>query len=156
MSKTTVLFICPDNSLLGPLAESYLNFRAGGLMRAFSAGTQPAGRLNVHVTRLLAAVGADTRGLAPKPLDVFLMPHSVVPDRMIYLADMDPVPLPQPWKVTTSSHWWSVTRDYPEKESFGESAECFRRIRHSIDQLLKPPRAGAPDVRGPDMLGNVA
>lgn len=156
MSRTTVLFICPDNALLGPLAEAYLNFRASGLLRAFSAGVEPASRLNAHVKRLLAAVGADTEGLAPKPVDVFLMPHSVVPDRVVYLTDMKPVHLPQPWKPTTSSHWWSVAPAYPVREGFGDSARCFGRIRHSIDRLLEPPDAMMPYVTGPDVLENVA
>ena len=65
MSKTTVLFVCPDNSLLSPLAEAYLNFRAGGLMRAFSAGVAPSQELSRHVRRILSARGIDAKGLAP-------------------------------------------------------------------------------------------
>ena len=87
MPKTTVLFVCPDNSLLSPLAEAYLNFRAGGLMRAFSAGAAPSQSLSRHVHRLLSARGIDASGLAPKSVDIFLMPHAEIPDRVIYLAD---------------------------------------------------------------------
>ncbi|WP_165814732.1 ArsR family transcriptional regulator [Labrenzia sp. 011] len=140
MSKTTVLFLCPDNSLLGPLAEAYLNFRGNGLLRAFSAGVEPADRLNRHVHRLLAAEGVDDRGLMPKPVDVFLMPHAVVPDRVVYLADMDPVALPVHWKSTTSSHWWSIAPKPPFPCTFSACAEYFNRIRKAIDRLVEPPR----------------
>ena len=151
MSKTSVLFICPDNSLLGPLAEAYLNFRAGGLMRAFSAGIEPALRLNAHVKQLLTSVGANPEGLQPKPVDVFLMPHTIVPDRVIYLADLAPIKLPTPWKTTTSSHWWSIDTKSGEPHAFAASDDCFRRIRKAIDRLLEPPR-----VETPSILFNVA
>lgn len=147
MPKTTVLFLCPDNALLGPLAEAYLNDRAGGLMRAFSAGVEPASRLSRHVNRLLSASEVDGQGLTPKPVEVFLMPHAVIPDRVIYLAEMAPVPLPLHWKPATSSHWWTVAGTPPLPGSFAQSAAYFGRIRHSIDRLLDPPqRSGGPAV----------
>jgi len=86
--KTTVLFVCPDNRLLGPMAEACLNARAGGLMRAFSAGVAPAENVSRNAVRMLAEHGINAEGLSPKPVDVFLMPHAVVPDRIIYLADL--------------------------------------------------------------------
>jgi len=155
VTKTTVLFLCPDNALLGPLAEAYLNSRGGGLLRAFSAGIEPASRLNRYVKRLLSANGADAGGLTPKPVDIFLMPHAVVPDRVIYLAEMAPVPLPLHWKTTTSSHWWSIAGKPPYADTFGQSADYFGRIRKSIDRLLEPPRASAGILGGPVVL-NVA
>ena len=140
MPKTTVLFVCPDNSLLSPLAEAYLNFRAGGLMRAFSAGIDPAADLSRHVKRLLSAAGISAQGLAPKPIDIFLMPHAEVPDRVIYLSDQAQITYPQHWKATTSSHWWSIAGKPPFPESFGAGATFFQRIAGAIDQLVEPSK----------------
>ncbi|MCX2724417.1 low molecular weight phosphatase family protein [Roseibium salinum] len=151
MTKTSVLFLCPDNSLLGPLAEAYLNFKAGGLLRAFSAGIEPAAGLNRNVHRLLSAEGVDTVGLAPKPVGIFLMPHAVIPDRVIYLADMDPIEPPHFWKATTSSHWWSIARNPQLADTFGACADCFLRIKTAIDRLVEPPRAA-----GKPLMWNVA
>ncbi len=138
VTKTTVLFLCPDNAFLGPLAEAYLNFRARGLMRAFSAGTNPAVCLNRHVNRLLSACGVDASGLAPKSVDIFLMPHAIIPDRVIYLTEMAPVTLPPLWKSTTSSHWWSIVGASAEEETFGACVESFQEIRSAIDFLIEP------------------
>ncbi|MEM9633596.1 MAG: ArsR family transcriptional regulator [Pseudomonadota bacterium] len=146
MTKTTVLFICPDNSLLGPLAEAYLNCRASGLMRAFSAGILPAQHLSRYVHRLLSAEGVNADGLAPKPVDIFLMPHGVVPDRVIYLADMEPIALPRIWKATTSSHWWSVAGKPPLQSTFAAGADYFHRIRKSIDLLVEPSQTAEGTV----------
>ncbi|POF34050.1 arsenate-mycothiol transferase ArsC [Roseibium marinum] len=140
MSKTTILFLCPDNSLLGLLAEAYLNFRGNGLVRAFSAGLEPTDRLNRYVHRLLRAEGIDARGLAPKPVDIFLMPHAVVPDRVIYLAEMAAIALPAHWKATTSSHWWSIARKPPFPGTFSVCADYFIHIKKAIDRLVEPPR----------------
>ncbi|TYC79957.1 ArsR family transcriptional regulator [Stappia sp. BW2] len=144
--KTTVLFVCPDNSLLSPLAEAYLNFRAGGLMRAFSAGVAPSQSLSRHVRRLLSARGIDADGLAPKPVGVFLMPHAEIPDRVVYLADQEPVVLPPQWKTTTSSHWWHIAAKPPFPEGFAACAAYFERIAGAIDRLVEPPKSAGADV----------
>ncbi len=148
LSNTTLLFLCPDNALLGPLAEAYLNSKANGLIRAFSAAPAPSGRLSRHVERLLAAEGLDARGLTPKPVDIFLLPYAVVPDRVIYLADLAPIDQPSHWKATTSSHWWSIAGKPPLAEGFTASAGYFLKIRTVIDRLLVPPGISAlPVVR---------
>lgn len=138
MAKTTVLFACPDNALLGPMAEACLNARGGGLIRAFSAGLQPAENVSKHACRLLTAHGISAEGLMPKPLDVFLMPHAVVPDRLIYLSDMKAIHQPPAWKGTTSSHWWSVTDGGSIRDEFSACSEYLRRIWLAIDGLIDP------------------
>lgn len=138
MPKTTVLFVCPDNSLLSPLAEAYLNDRGHGLIRAFSAGIDPAADLNRHVKRLLSAVGVKARGLAPKPVDIFLMPHAEVPDRVIYLSDQTQIAYPLHWKTTTSSHWWSIAEKPPFPQSFSACSIYFDRIAVAVDELISP------------------
>lgn len=148
MSKTTVLFVCPDNSLLSPLAEAYLNDRAKGLMRAFSAGLDPSRPLNRHVARLLSSQGIASEGLAPKPLDIFLMPHAEVPDRLIYLSDMEPIALPPHWRATTSSHWWSIAAKPPFPDTFAACAAYFERISGAIDKLMEPPQSVGKSIAG--------
>jgi len=143
LPRTTVLFVCPDNSLLSPLAEAYLNFRAGGLMRAFSAGIEPANVLNRHVCRLLSAAGIKADGLSPKSIDIFLMPHAEVPDRVIYLSDQARIALPPHWKATTSSHWWSIAGKPPIPANFTACAGYLDRIAEAIDRLVEPAHGGA-------------
>lgn len=148
MPKTTVLFICPDNSLLSPLAEAYLNVRARGLMRAFSAGIEPAREINRHVRRILSAAGVEAAGLAPKSVDIFLMPHAEVPDRVIYLSDQARIAQPPQWKATTSSHWWSIAGKPPFPDGFGACAAYFERISQAIDRLVEPPRSAFGGLAG--------
>lgn len=143
MPKTTILFVCPDNSLLSPMAEAYLNVRAGGLLRAFSAGIEPASSLNRHAKRLLSAAGISVQGLAPKPIDIFLMPHAEVPDRVVYLCDQAQIVYPAHWNATTSSHWWSIAGKPPFPGGFSACAAYFERIAAAIDGLIEPVKSPA-------------
>ncbi|CTQ71551.1 arsenate-mycothiol transferase ArsC [Roseibium alexandrii] len=138
MPKTTVLFVCPDNSLLGPMAEACLNARGSGLMRAFSAGLQPAAQISKNVSRLLSAHGVSAQGLSPKSIEVFLMPHAIVPDRIIYLSDVNAILQPSSWKGTTSSHWWSVTDGGALSDDFAACSAYLKRIWQAIDGLIDP------------------
>lgn len=48
-----VLFICTGNAVRSILAEALMTHHAGGRVRAWSAGTNPAGRVHAGVFRLL-------------------------------------------------------------------------------------------------------
>ncbi|CTQ54579.1 hypothetical protein LP7551_03113 [Roseibium album] len=116
-----------------------MNYRAGTFLRAFSAGIDPADRLSRHVGRLLAADGVDANGLNPKPVDIFWMPHAVVPDRVIYLADMAPVAQVSHWNTITTSDYWGIAHSLRVSETFVGCAACYQQIKKSIDQLIDPP-----------------
>jgi len=142
--KTTVLFVCPDNALLGPLAEAYLNAQGAGLVRAFSAGLKPRSELHPSVAKLLSSRALSADGLEPKCLDIFLMPHAPKPDRMIYLADMEKPELPDDWQESVREHAWAVAGKPPFPASFAASVEYFRRIRQAIDDAVAPAMTAIP------------
>ncbi|MDF3413793.1 arsenate reductase ArsC [Sulfitobacter sp. M57] len=66
-----ILVLCTGNSARSILLESALNRLGSGRVTAFSAGSQPAGRVNPHALTLLAAKGHDTAGLRSKSWDEF-------------------------------------------------------------------------------------
>ncbi|WP_417668426.1 low molecular weight phosphatase family protein [Roseibium sp.] len=139
---TTVLFVCPDNSLLGPLAEAYLNARGAGVVRAFSAGLEPEAKLHPSVGKLLAVRNLPAQGLEPKSLDIFLMPMAPRPDRVVVLADMETPELPGDWQGWVGVTKWPVAGKPPFPVSGDAAAEYFRRIRQAVDRAL--PRVYQP------------
>ena len=61
-----VLFLCTGNSARSVMAEAILNKLGAGKFRAFSAGSQPKGRVHPETIRLLQSLGYDVAGFRSK------------------------------------------------------------------------------------------
>lgn len=105
-----VLFICPDNAVLGPLAEACMNRAGGGRWRAFSAGLAPASRIHPAVERILRLKGHPAGPLQTKAVELFTLPLAPVPDLLIGL-DTEPRNRSFAWKPAPAQRRWHVEWD---------------------------------------------
>ncbi|WP_372014345.1 arsenate reductase ArsC [Pseudoxanthomonas sp. 10H] len=82
-----VLFLCTGNSARSVLAEATLRAWAGGRFEVFSAGSQPAGRVNPFALAQLEAEGIPTTGLRSKSWDEFATADAAPMDLVVTVCD---------------------------------------------------------------------
>lgn len=78
-----ILVLCTGNSARSILLESILNEEGMGRVHAFSAGSQPAGRVHPQSFKLLEELGHDTSEARSKPWDEFAAPDAPEMDMVI-------------------------------------------------------------------------
>jgi arsenate reductase (thioredoxin) len=68
MTPPTVLFVCIHNAGRSQMAAAYLRRIGGGRIAVYSAGSEPAERLNPMAVAAMAEEGIDLAGEQPKIL----------------------------------------------------------------------------------------
>jgi len=71
MSKTTILFLCRGNAARSQMAEGLANALLGDKVQAFSAGSEPAGKVSSRAIEAMKELGIDISGQRSKHLDEF-------------------------------------------------------------------------------------
>ena len=74
MSRPSVLFVCVRNGGKSQMAAGLMRRAAGDRVAVHSAGTHPGPKINALSAEVLAEVGADMSGEAPRPIDPELLP----------------------------------------------------------------------------------
>ena len=86
-SVYNVLFLCTGNSARSVIAEAILNKIGGGKFRAYSAGSQPKGRVNPNTLRLLKRLGYETSEFRSKSWAEFAKPNASKLDFIFTVCD---------------------------------------------------------------------
>jgi len=103
-----VLFICTGNSARSLMAEAVLNQLGGGRFRAFSAGSQPAGKPHPMTLELLHRNRYDTSMLRSKSWDEFAQPDAPEMDFVLTVCDKAAGEVCPIWPGQPISAHWGV------------------------------------------------
>lgn len=140
-----VLFLCTHNSARSVMAECILNREGKGRFRAFSAGSQPSGRINPFVKDLLEHLGHDTAGLRSKTWDEFAAPGAPEMDFIFTVCDSAAGEICPVWPGhPMTAHWGfpdpsSFTGTDAEKAAF--TADIYRQIQRRLQLFISLPLA---------------
>ena len=127
MTKMTrVLFVCVRNSGRSQMAEAFFNQIAEGKAQAYSAGTQPADKVNPAVVDAMREVGIDISGNRPKALTMEMVEKA---DRMITMGCGA-----EAGAVCPAS--FIETEDWALEDPEGKSLEEVRKIRDEIEERV--------------------
>ncbi len=134
-----VLVLCTGNSARSQIAEALLSVRGGARVRAESAGSIPAPRVNPLAVRVLAERGIDWSGRVPRGLEGLAeRPWDLV----ITVCDRAKEACPVFFGSPVLAHWGmsdpaEVTG--PERVRLEAFRETLRVLERRVDLLLALP-----------------
>jgi protein-tyrosine-phosphatase len=131
-----VLFLCTGNSARSIIAEAILNKVGAGKFRAFSAGSQPKGRVHPQALRLLQTLGYDTAGFRSKSWSEFAEPGAPVMDFVFTVCDNaagESCPL---WPGQPMTAHWGVPDPAEAKGNPAEIALAFKDAYRMLNQRI--------------------
>jgi arsenate reductase len=124
-----ILFVCVHNAGRSQMAEAFFNRMARGKARGFSAGTQPASKVDPVVVEAMREVGVDISGRKPKML-TFKMLQSA--DRVITMGCNIAEACPASFVPTED---WEL--DDPEGKPIEEVRQIRDKTKARVEGLLE-------------------
>jgi arsenate reductase len=134
-----VLVLCTGNSCRSVMGEALVNHLGGGRFRAWSAGSNPIGRINAGALATLARHGLPTEGYVSKSWEAL---NGIDFDILIAVCDSAageacPVYLSSAvrtnWGVADPGHFTGTDEEIPAFEA------TFATLKHRVQRLLELP-----------------
>ena len=138
-----VLFLCTGNSARSIIAEAILNRAGRGRFKAFSAGSQPKGKINPRTLDLLRKLNHDVAALRSKSWAEFAKPGAPDLDFVFTVCDNaagESCPL---WPGQPITAHWGIPDPVAASGTQAEIAlafkDAYRMLNRRIDLFLALP-----------------
>jgi arsenate reductase len=130
------LFLCTGNSARSIMAEAILNRLGAGKFRAYSAGSQPRGRVHPETIRLLQGLDYDISSFRSKSWDEFAKPGAPSLDFVFTVCDNaagETCPL---WPGQPMTAHWGVPDPADAAGTPAEVALAFKDAYRMLHQRI--------------------
>jgi arsenate reductase len=131
-----VLFLCTGNSARSILAEVLLNSRGQGRFKAYSAGSQPVGRVNPHALEFLRHAGLPIEGLRSKSWDEFAQPGAPSLDFVFTVCDNAAHEVCPIWPGQPVTAHWGLPDPAAVQGSDADKQQAFRDTFVALDRRI--------------------
>jgi protein-tyrosine-phosphatase len=134
--RTNVLFLCTGNSARSIIAEAILNRLGAGNFRAYSAGSQPKGRINPNTIQLLQSLGYDTSAYRSKSWDEFARAGEPTFDFVFTVCDNAAAEACPLWPDQPMTAHWGIADPAEATGTPAEIALAFREAYRLLHQRI--------------------
>jgi arsenate reductase len=138
-----VLFLCTGNSARSIMAEAVLNRAGQGHFRAFSAGSQPKGKVHPYTIDLLRKLHFDVSGFRSKSWLEFAQPDSPKLDFVFTVCDNAAGETCPVWPGQSMTAHWGVpdpaAATGTEAEVCYAFADALRMLTNRINIFVSLP-----------------
>jgi arsenate reductase (thioredoxin) len=131
-----VLFLCTGNSARSIMAEAILNKLGAGEFHAFSAGSQPKGRVHPETIQLLQGLGYDASGLRSKSWSEFTKPGAPRLNFVFTVCDNAAAETCPVWPGQPMTAHWGVPDPAEAKGNPAEIALAFKEAYRMLHQRI--------------------
>jgi arsenate reductase len=131
-----VLFLCTGNSARSIIAEAILNKIGGGRFSAYSAGSQPKGRVNPDTIALLRGLGYDTSQCRSKSWNEFTEPGAPQFDFVFTVCDNAAAETCPLWPGQPMTAHWGIPDPAAAKGNSAEIAVAFKDAYRMLAQRI--------------------
>ena len=131
-----VLFLCTGNSARSIIAEAILNKVGAGRFRAFSAGSQPKGRVNPNTLTLLRGLGYDVSGFRSKSWEEFARPGAPPLDFIFTVCDNAAGEACPVWPGKPMTAHWGIPDPAEATGTDAQIGQAFSEAYRMLNQRI--------------------